>query len=211
LRHEAISASAATLCGFVLATAMDRQLRRHWIITSAALSYFLFAAVDLWGWFLYHGQIVTLGEQDPIGRRVLGGLYLLLAMLPTPSLIFWLKFALSRWLQRPVLQFGATGLLYHLFVVCLSVLVGYGLLRMREWARWSLASFCVLAVAVDLHLFVATIRMAQRFPPDASSVTWNDQEFLFQSAPPLLGTILALALLVFVLRHGLQSKIPSSA
>jgi hypothetical protein len=190
---------------------MDSQLRRHWIITLAALSYFLFAAVDLCAWFLYHGRIVAVREQDPVARKILGVLYELLAMLPTPSLIFWLKFALSRWLQRPVLQFGATGLLYHLFVVCLSVLVGYGLLRMREWARWSLACFCVLAVAVDLHLFVATIRVAKRFPPDTSSVTWNAQEFLFQSAPPLLGVIVALALLVFVLRHGIQSKTPSSA
>jgi hypothetical protein len=188
---------------------MDSQLRRHWIFTSAALSYFLFAAVDLWGWFLYHGRIVTVTEQDPVARRILGALYELLAPLPTPSLIFWLKFALSRWLQRPVLQYGATGLLYHLFVVCLSVLVGYGLLRMREWARWSLACFCVLAVAVDLHLFLATIRMAQRVPPDRSSVTWNAQEFLFQSAP-LLGAIVASALLVFVVRHGIQSKTPSS-
>ena len=189
---------------------MDRQLRRHWIITSAALSYFLFAAVDLWGWFLYHGRIVALGEQDPLERRVLGAVYQLLALLPTPSLIFWLKFALSRWFERPVLQFGVAGFLYHLFVVCLSVLLGYGLLRMREWARWSLASFCVLAVAVDLHLFVATIRTAHRVPSDAGSVAWNVRDFLFQSALPLLGVIMALALLAFILRRGFPSKTPLS-
>jgi hypothetical protein len=189
---------------------MDRQLRRHWIITWAALSYFLFAAVDLWGWFLYHGRIVALGEQDPLERRVLGAVYQLLALLPTPSLIFWLKFALSRWFERPVLQFGAAGFLYHLFVVCLSVLLGYGLLRMREWARWSLATFCVLAVAVDLHLFAATIRMARRFPSDAGSVAWNARDFLFPSAPPLLGVIVALALLAFILRRGFPSKTPLS-
>jgi hypothetical protein len=190
---------------------MDRQLRRHWIITSAALSYFLFAAVDLWGWFLYHGQIVALREPDPLRWKVLGALYQLLALLPTPSLIFWLKFALSRWLQRPVLQFGAAGFLYHLFVACLSVLLGYGLLRMREWARWSLAGFCVLAVAVDLHLLATAIRIARRFPPDAGSVVWNAQDFLFQSAPPLLGVIVAVAVLVLILRFGLQSETPSSA
>jgi hypothetical protein len=188
---------------------MDRQLRRHWIITSAALSYFLFAAVDLWGWFLYHGRIVALGEQDPLERRVLGALYQLLALLPTPSLVFWLKFALGRWLQRPVLQFGAAGFLYHVFVVCLSVLIGYGLLRMREWARWSLAGFCVLAVAVDLHLFATTIRI-HRFPSDAGAVAWNAWDFLSQSALPLLGVVVALALLVFIFRYGFQSKTPWS-
>jgi hypothetical protein len=189
---------------------MDGQLRRPWIITSAALIYFLFAAVDLWGWFLYRGRIVALGEQDPLERRVLGALYQLLALLPTPSLVFWLKFALGRWLQRPVLQFGVAGFLYHLFVACLSVLLGYGLLRMREWARWSLAGFCVLAVAVDLHLFATTIRVAHRFPPGAGSVAWNARDFLFQSALPLLGVIVALALLAFILRCGFQSKTPFS-
>jgi hypothetical protein len=189
---------------------MDPQLRRHWIITSAAVCYFLFAAVDLWGWFLYHGRIVALREQEPMGRRALGFFYQLLALLPTPSLIFWLKFALSRWLQRPVLQFGVAGFLYHLFVVCLSVLLGYGLLRMREWARWSLVGFCVLAVAADSHLLVATIRMTHKLQPDAGSMAWNSQGFLFQSTPPLLGVVVALALLVFVLRQGLQSKTPPS-
>jgi hypothetical protein len=90
------------------------------------------------------------------------------------------------------------------------VLLGYGLLRTREWARWSLASFCVLAVAVDLHLFAATIRMAHGFPSDAGSLAWNARDLLFQSALPLLGVIVALALLVFILRYGFQSKIPLS-
>jgi hypothetical protein len=189
---------------------MEQQLRRHWIITSAAFSYFLFAAVDLCGWFLYHGRIVALSEQDSMGRRVLGALYQLLALLPTPSLIFWLKFAVNRWLQRPVLQFGTAGFLYHLFVVCLSALLGYGLLRTRDWACWSLAGFCVLAVAVDLHLLVATIRLANKFRLGAGARAWSVQDYLFQSAPPLLGVIVGLALLVFVLRYGLQSKTPPS-
>jgi len=186
-------------------------LRRHWITTAAALSYFLFAAVDLCGWFLYRGRIVTLGEQDPLRWRILGAVYQFLALLPTPSLIFWLKYAMSRWLQRPVLQFGVPGFLYHLFVVCLSALLGYGLLRRWEWARWSLACFCVLAIVVDAHLLAVTIRMAQRFTQEAGAVGLNIRDFLLRSAPPLLAVILAFAVLVFVLRHGLSSKTPSTA
>jgi hypothetical protein len=186
-------------------------LRRHWIVTSAALSCFLFAVLDLCGWFIYHGRIVTITRQDPAGLRVLGAFTQLLALLPTPGLIYWLKFAASRWSQHPLLQFGVAGLLYHLFVASLSVLLGYGLLQMREWALWSFAFFCALAVVGDFYWFAITIRMAHRLPSGASSAGWNAQDILFQSAPPLLGVMAGLALFVFVLRYGLRSKARSTA
>jgi hypothetical protein len=190
---------------------MGRQSKGHWIIISVALSQFVFAAVDLCGWFLYHGRIVALTEQDPIGRRVFGVIYQSLSLLPTMSLIFWLKFALSRWLERPILQFGTAGLIYHLVVAGLSVLLGLGLLRMREWARWSLAGLCVLAVIADLHLLAATTRMAHGSLPGGNSPGLGTHDAFFHAAPPLLGAIAALALLVLVLCYGHRSETSRAA
>jgi hypothetical protein len=165
-----------------------------------ALVYFVFAAMDLWGWFTYHGQIVALTARDSGTVWVAGRVLSALMTMPTPGILFWVKFAASRWLHRPVLQFGVGGLVYHLSVATLAVALGYGFLRGRSWARWGLTCLSLLAGAVNLVLLARMLHARYTDSP------MSGVGALWHAAMPVFGLAVAGMLLFFLLRSEAASS-----
>jgi hypothetical protein len=163
--------------------------------TIVAVVYFVFAALDLWGWFTYHGQIVALTARDSAAVWVAGRVFSALTMMPTPGILFWLKFAASRWLHRPVLQFGIGGLVYHLFVGALATVLAYGLLRGRSWARWGVTCLSLLAGAVNLMLLAKALHL---WHADSAAVGLGA---LGNATLPIFGVAVTGTLLFFLLRR----------
>jgi len=159
------------------------------VLKLVAYTYFLFAVVDLVGWFIYHGNIVRITESDPPGIRILGALTQILAMLPTPGLLFWAKYVAARVLHYSVLQFGTPGLLYHLFIACLAVVLGFGLQSARGWAIKSLAAFCVLALAANFYLLRGLFHIGH------TDVLLRGGA-VFYLLPNIIGIIVSIALLI---------------
>jgi hypothetical protein len=161
-----------------------------------ACVYFLFAIVDLVVWFIYHGNIVRITESDPVSIRTLAGLTQLLAMLPTPSLLFWGKYVAARFFHHAVLQFGMPGLLYHLSIECLALLLGIGLVRSRSWAIRSLAAFCVLALAANLYWVRGLMPTGHLHLPLRDGETHGILGSIFFLLPNIIGISVSTALLV---------------
>src|SRR5215469_7255812 len=139
---------------------MKITARRHWVTTLLAVWMFADAAqmllwtmselyMRLWG-FHHRPPNQPLGPNAGMnaGMWVLAiwySLRLLLSLLPVPHLLQHLD-------QIPWLSGEARMILNHvalwvdLAVTGIAVALGYGLLRMREWARWSYAALCVFTV-----------------------------------------------------------------
>jgi hypothetical protein len=174
--------------------------RRHWIATLLAvwmfadaalmLSFTFYELYTLWAfhhrppnqpWLLRPGHN---GGMSP-GLLVLAiwdNFRLLLSFLPAPHLVqLWFH---TPWaLRRLGTHSYPVTIWFDLAVTGMAVALGYGLLRMREWARWSYAGLCVLAI-LSLGGF---------------------QFGLFWPLTALSAFIMPIVMLVFIVRRGLSA------
>ncbi|HKF21984.1 MAG TPA: hypothetical protein VKE93_10465 [Candidatus Angelobacter sp.] len=179
---------------------MQIMAKRHWVTTLLAVWMFADAALMLL-WTIYELYLFWDFQLRPpnqplvpaprhnagmsAGLLVLAIWYnfrLLLSLLPAPHLLQgWLAMPWARrhfWMHSYLVSIW-----FDLAVSGIAVALGYGLLRMREWARWSYAGLCVLAIVslggVQFGLFLWPLTILTAF-------------------------ILPIALLVFLFRRGLS-------
>lgn len=109
---------------------------------------------------------------------------LLLSLIPSPHLLEGLR--QLPWVRRQLgMDLHHVAIWFDLAVEGIAVGLGYGLLRMREWARWSYSGLCVLAIVflggVQFGLFLWPLSVLAAF-------------------------ILPITLLMFLFRHGLSAS-----
>jgi len=108
---------------------------------------------------------------------------LLLSLLPSPHFLQVLH--QIPWVRRRLgMDLHHVTIWFDLAVAGMTVALGYGLLRMREWARWCYAGVCVFAIVslggVQFGLFLWPLNL-------------------------MGGFILPVALLIFLFRRGLSA------
>jgi len=175
---------------------MTITARRHWV--TALLVVWMFAdAAQMLFWTM--SQLYTLWEfhhrppSQPLGRPGMhAGMWvvaiwynfrLLLSLLPSPHFLQVLH--QIPWVRRRLgMDLHPVTLWFDLAVAGMTVALGYGLLRMREWARWCYAGVCVFAIVslggVQFGLFLWPLNL-------------------------MGGFILPIALLIFLFRRGLSA------
>jgi hypothetical protein len=178
-------------------------MKRHWVATLLAAWMFADALLMLlWEaqqrysvWELYHGT--RMSHPSIWLGAIVDNLRGLLNLLPAPHLLFALReavlFHLLHLRRTPSLMQGS---LLNFVVFGISVALGYGLLRMRQWARWGYAGLCVLSLilsiflgwAASFHPLVAIFRFVSLILPIVLLV------FLFRRglvAPPRQGPLIS--------------------
>ena len=117
---------------------------------------------------------------------IVDNLWGLLNLLPSPHLLFGLREAVLFHLLHLRRTASLTqGSLLNFTVFGISVAMGYGLLRMRQWARWGYVGLCVLSLGLSISL-----GWAASFHPLVA---------IFR----FIGLILPVVLLIFLFRRGL--------
>jgi hypothetical protein len=179
---------------------MKNTRRRHWVTTLLAVWMFADAALMLlwtinllYGLWDYHHRPHNLplvpAPRQPAGMTprlwflaIWENFRILLSFLPAPHLLLGLL--QIPWVRHHVYwaYLNTLNIWFSLAVVGIAVALGYGLLRMREWARWSYAGLCVLAI-----VFLGGYQFG-----------------LFWPLTILCAFIMPIALLVFLFRRGLS-------
>lgn len=174
---------------------METAKRRHWFTTFLAVWMFADALwLLLWetnqlytSWEFHHRPHTwppTVPPKSPAGfwlTAIFFNFDLLLRLFPVPHLLFVVRqTALFRSVDWRNLNALNSSMNIALF--CMALAIGYGLLRMREWARWSYAALCVFTLLL--------------FPPRG----------LFFFFLLITNFAIPVALLVFLFRHGLAAK-----
>jgi hypothetical protein len=171
--------------------------RRHWVTTLLAVWMF---ADALWLLLREANHLYTLWEfhhrphvwPPAVSPRPNAGFWLtaiyfnferLLRLFPVPHLLLVVRqTALFRMLDPGSTNSNALDSAMNLALFGIALAMGYGLLRMREWARWNYAALCVLSLLL--------------FQP------WGFLFFFLMIA----NVAIPIALLVFLFRHGLAAK-----
>jgi hypothetical protein len=179
--------------GFIIGNGeRPTMLKRHWVATVLAVWMFADALLMLlWEtqqrysvWELRHRP--RMPHPSIWLNAITDNLWGLLNLLPAPHLLFVLReavlFHLLHLRRTPSLMQGS---LLNFAVFGISVAMGYGLLRMRQWARWGYAGLCVLSLMLSIFL-----GWAASFHPLVA---------IFR----LIGLILPIVLLIFLFRRGL--------
>ena len=165
-------------------------MKRHWVATLLAVWMFadallmlLWEAQQLYSVWGFHYR--TRMPHSPIWRIVIiDNLFGLLGLLPAPHLLLALPqvfFPRTNSLMRDSLL--------NIAIFGIAVATGYGLLRMRQWARWSYAAVCVLSIVLSLFFN----------RPAATLLIAIYNKFIG-------GIILPVVLLIFLFRRGLAAQ-----
>jgi hypothetical protein len=177
--------------------------KRHWVTTFLAVWMFAdalwlltWAAYDLYTlWSFYHRPHLW---PPPVAPRSQQGFWIaaiffnfesLLKLFPVPHVLLgmyqiaWFRTAMFRLLGPSWQTSHVLNSSINFAVLGLAIAMGYGLLRMREWARWCYCGFCLLW----LWLFFPFVSVL----------------FIFRM---VYGLIIPVALLVFLFRNGLADK-----
>jgi hypothetical protein len=179
---------------------LTRTPKRHWVATLLAVWMFADAflmlfqqAVQLYSVWGFHHRVRM--SHPPIWHLVmLAYLWGLLSFLPAPHLLLALREAiLFHLLHLPHTSSLLRDSLLNMTVLGISVAMGYGLLRMRQWARWSYAGLCIISLVLTLFF-----QWAASGHPYAVVYGW------------IGGFILPSVLLVFLIRRGLVAQTPAS-
>jgi hypothetical protein len=179
--------------------------RRHWLTTLLAVWMFADALPLLvWDvgdlvmqWRFSHSPHVWPRPVSPNPRAgfLLSAIFynfmILLGLFPAPHLLMVVRETALFRMLHPGGNLNALNSSINIALFGMALAMGYGLLRMREWARWCYAALCVFC----LLLF---------FP----------QKGLFFYVFIITNVAIPVALLVFLFRHGLAAKprtVPASA
>jgi hypothetical protein len=182
---------------------MQGTSKRHWVVTLLAIWMFadgllmlLWEAEQLYSvWGFRHRAGMSRPSAWLIWRHaILDNLWGLLQLLPTPHLLLTLReIVLFQLLHSPRTSSLLRDSLLNLAVFAIAVALGYGLLRAREWARWSYAGLCGLTLVLSILFGWAT------------SIHPSAAMFRFFG-----GFVSPIVLLVFLVRRGLVAQTPGS-
>jgi hypothetical protein len=171
--------------------------RRHWVTTLLAIWMFVYMALALaYNLMLYIPRAHWMwGPNDHPSQvrlwttSILYTVWSLLDLLPTPNQLVLLREIVRHLLHLPNTYSFVREVFFRGILLLLPLALGYGLFRVREWARWGYTSLCFLAVGQWVIGWITGLSVRH-----ISYVTAFGEP------------ILAVALIVFLVRRGLTAK-----
>jgi hypothetical protein len=119
-------------------------MRRHWITT--LLAYLCFVTA---GALLYSLCLLTLKPGAANNAPLYTAIWRILGLFPSVTSISWAVNLVAQSIAPGAVRSNIYSGARDAIALAFSVVLGIGILKMRDWARWTLVTLCALTVALE--------------------------------------------------------------